>query len=75
MSQVFLNLGKSGSAQWMIEGDIRGYFDNVDHAKLQAKLAPEDRLFVRRMLKTPVIDPEEGVLQSTRGTPQGSPVR
>ena len=32
MSQVFLNLCKAGSAQWVIEGDIRGYFDNVDHA-------------------------------------------
>ena len=39
MSQVFANLCKSGSAQWVIEGDIRGYFDNVDHAKLLAKLA------------------------------------
>ncbi|MHB1683542.1 MAG: group II intron reverse transcriptase/maturase [Bacilli bacterium] len=71
MSQVFANLCKSGSAQWVIEGDIRGYFDNVDHAKLLAKLAPEDRIYVRRMLKAPVLDPEEGLLASTRGTPQG----
>ncbi|CAM3815106.1 reverse transcriptase N-terminal domain-containing protein [Alicyclobacillus pomorum] len=48
MSQVFANLCKAGSAQWIIEGDIRGYFDNVDHTKLLAKLAPEDRVYVRR---------------------------
>lgn len=71
MSQVFANLCKAGSAQWIIEGDIRGYFDNVDHAKLLAKLAPEDRVYVRRMLKAPVLDLEQGLLTSTRGTPQG----
>jgi RNA-directed DNA polymerase len=71
MSQVFANLCKKGSAQWVIEGDIRGYFDNVDHEKLLAKLAPEDRVYVGRMLKAPVIDPEEGLIESTRGTPQG----
>ncbi len=71
MSQVFANLCKAGSAQWIIEGDIRGYFDNVDHTKLLAKLAPEDRVYVRRMLKAPILDPEAGLLPSTRGTPQG----
>ncbi len=71
MGQVFASLCKTGSAQWVIEGDIRGYFDNVDHAKLSGKLAPEDRVFVRRMLKAAVLDPEAGLLASTRGTPQG----
>ncbi len=71
MSQVFANLCKAGSAYWIIEGDIRGYFDNVDHTKLLAKLAPEDRVYVRRMLKAPILDPEKGLLLSTRGTPQG----
>ncbi|WP_051343995.1 group II intron reverse transcriptase/maturase [Alicyclobacillus herbarius] len=71
IGQVYLILNRSNSPQWVIEGDIRGYFDNVDHAKLLAKLAPEDRVFVRRMLKAPVLDPENGLVPSTRGTPQG----
>ena len=71
MEQVFINLGKPSSPQWVIEGDIRGYFDNVDHMKLLAKLAPEDRVFVRRMLRAPILDPETGLIPSTRGTPQG----
>lgn len=48
------------------EGDIRDYFDNADHAELLARLAPEDSVYVRRMLKAPVLDPEEGLLASTR---------
>jgi len=71
MGQVFANLCLKVSAPWVIEGDIRGYFDNVDHEKLLAKLAPEDRVYVRRMLKAPVIDPEKRLIESTRGTPQG----
>lgn len=71
ISQVFLALCQSGSSQWIIEGDIRGYFDNVDHEKLLNKLAPEDRVFVRRILKAPIIDPEDGRIPTVKGTPQG----
>ena len=71
ISQVFQILCKQNSAQWVIEGDIKGYFDHVNHAKLLAKLAPEDRVFVRRMLKSSIVDPEMGLVPSTRGTPQG----
>jgi len=71
MGQVFTNLSRPNSPQWVIEGDIRGYFDNVDHDKLIAKLASEDRVFVQRMLKSPVIDPEDGLIPTKQGTPQG----
>ncbi|WP_197460903.1 reverse transcriptase N-terminal domain-containing protein, partial [Ferroacidibacillus organovorans] len=71
IAQVFTNLSRPKSPEWVIEGDIRGYFDNVDHAKLLAKLPPEDRVFVRRMLKAPILDPEAGLIPSNRGTPQG----
>ena len=71
ISHVFLALCKSSSSQWIIEGDIKGYFDNVDHEKLLNKLAPEDRVFVRRILKTPIIDPEDGRIPTAKGTPQG----
>lgn len=71
ISQVFHILCKQNSARWVIEGDIKGYFDHVDHTKLLDKLAPEDRVFVRRMLRAPVIDPEKGLIPSIRGTPQG----
>lgn len=57
--------------QWIIEGDIKGFFDHVDHEKLLAKLAPEDRGFMRRILKAPVMEPQEGMIPNRSGTPQG----
>jgi RNA-directed DNA polymerase len=71
ISQVFLRLCQSKSSPWVVEGDIKGYFDNVDHEKLLGKLPPEDRVFVRRILKAPIIDPEEGHVPTIKGTPQG----
>jgi RNA-directed DNA polymerase len=72
IAQLFIVLSSIRSAQWVIEGDIKGFFDNVDHEKLLMKLAPEDRTFIRRILKTPIIEPKRGKIPSTKGTPQGS---
>jgi RNA-directed DNA polymerase len=71
ISQVFFRLCQSKSSQWVIEGDIKGYFDNVDHEKLLGKLPTEDRVFVRRILRAPIIDPEDGHVPTIKGTPQG----
>lgn len=71
ISQVFFRLCQSKSSQWVIEGDIKGYFDNVDHEKLLGKLPPEDRVYVRRILKAPIIDPVDGHVPTSKGTPQG----
>jgi len=59
----------------VIDADIKGFFDSVDHAKLMIGLQQRvaDRKFLRlieRFLKAGVI--EEGVYQETeQGTPQG----
>jgi group II intron reverse transcriptase/maturase len=61
--------------QWIIEGDIEGCFDNIDHGILmeavQKRIADNSILWlIRRFLKAPVID--EGIQTKTRkGTPQG----
>ena len=61
--------------EWIVEGDIRGFFDHVDHEILQGLLARKvaDRrvlAFVHRMLKADVL--EAGELAPTDlGTPQG----
>ncbi len=68
---VFSILAQRESSQWVIEGDIKGFFDNVEHEKLLMKLAPEDRTFIRRILKAPTIEPERGRIPSVKGTPQG----
>jgi RNA-directed DNA polymerase len=60
IEQTFTLLSKRNSPAWVIEGDIKGYFDNIDHEKLLKKLAPEDRVCIQRILKAPVIEPGKG---------------
>ena len=61
--------------EWVIEGDIEGCFDNIDHgilmAAIQKRIADRGVLrLIRRFLKAPVID--RGTrLPSKKGTPQG----
>ena len=61
--------------EWVIEGDIEGCFDNIDHRILmeavQKRIAdPRILWLIRRFLRAPVID--NGVrMQVKKGTPQG----
>jgi group II intron reverse transcriptase/maturase len=61
--------------QWVIEGDIEGCFDNIDHRTLMEavskRIADQNVLWlIRRFLKAPVID-NCTRLQVKKGTPQG----
>jgi RNA-directed DNA polymerase len=71
IEQIFILLARRSSPAWIIEGDIKGYFDNIDHEKLLKKLAPEDQVCIQRILKAPVIEPGKGRTETTKGTPQG----
>jgi group II intron reverse transcriptase/maturase len=60
---------------WLIDLDIQGFFDNLQHEKMMELLEKEVsekwiRLYVARWLKAPVLveDKEE---QRSKGTPQG----
>ena len=61
--------------EWVIEGDIEGCFDNIDHEILmeaiERRIADQKVLWlIRRFLKAPVI--EKGIrTQTKKGTPQG----
>ena len=61
--------------EWVIEGDIEGCFDNIDHGILmetvQKRIADRGTLWlIRRFLKAPVM--ENGArTKSRKGTPQG----
>ena len=66
---------------WVIDLDVRKFFDSVDHdlmvKAVEANTTPEQRwvvLYVRRWLKAPVLMPEGRLAGRDRGTPQGSPV-
>lgn len=67
------------SYNWVLEFDIKGYFDNIDHDLLMRAVRKHTQekwvlLYIERWLKTPV-QMMDGTLQSRdRGTPQGGVV-
>ncbi|QNM60374.1 Group II intron reverse transcriptase/maturase [Xanthomonas hortorum pv. vitians] len=69
IEQCFNALCKRNSAEWILEGDIRGCFDNFSHHWFLEHI-PMDRSILRRWLEAGYVD--EGSLFETRaGTPQG----
>jgi RNA-directed DNA polymerase len=64
---------------WVVEFDIRGLFDNLDHGLLMRALRkhcqePWVLLYVERWLKAPMQTTEGEVLERDKGTPQGGVV-
>ncbi len=69
IEQCFVNLSRKSSAEWVLEGDIKGCFDNISHDWLLANI-PLDRQVLRKWLKAGFM--ESGRLHPTEaGTPQG----
>ena len=69
IEQLFVNLGRKHSAQWVMEGDIKGCFDNISHDWLITNV-PMDKVVLRKWLKAGYL--ESGRLNPTgAGTPQG----
>ncbi len=61
---------------WVIDLDIKGFFDCLDHALLMKAVAkhtdcPWVRLYIRRWLSAPVIHTDGVVEERQSGTPQG----
>lgn len=62
---------------WVIDLDIKGFFDNIDHAKLMLaveKHVPENwiRIYIQRWLEMPVLIKSGELIQKQgKGTPQG----
>jgi RNA-directed DNA polymerase len=69
MAGCLMALVRHGSSPWVLEGDIRGCFDNISHDWLLAHI-PTDRGILQKWLKAGYM--EKGVLHATEhGTPQG----
>ena len=67
--QCYMLLRKKGSPQWILEADIKGCFDHIDHQWLIDNV-PMDKAVLRQWLKAGVVD--MGQVQKTEeGTPQG----
>ncbi len=62
--------------RWVIDMDIKGYFDCIDH-ELMMKVVEyyfTDRwvlLYIQRWLKSPMMMPDGKLVERTKGTPQG----
>lgn len=64
---------------WVIDLDIKGFFDNLPHDRVERAVAhhtalPWVRLYVGRWLRAPVQYPDGTLEQRTKGTPQGGVV-
>ena len=68
-SQGFLALSRASSAQWILDADIEGCFDHLDHDWLLAHV-PMDRVMLRKWLKAGVVDFGR-LFRTEAGTPQG----
>lgn len=63
-------------ADWVVDLDIRAFFDSLDHALVERAVAhhttlPWVRLYVARWLRAPVQRPDGTREPRTKGTPQG----
>lgn len=69
MGQLFVTLSKKNSARWVLEADIRGCFDCINHDWL-VRNVPMDKSILRKWLKAGVIHKGQ-LLETEAGTPQG----
>lgn len=61
---------------WVVDADIKGYFDSIPHGKLMAKVGAkisDGRILelIESYLKAGVMEPCKGWEATTQGTPQG----
>jgi RNA-directed DNA polymerase len=69
LEQCFTVLNKGKSPKWVLEGDIKGCFDNIDHAWMIAHI-PLDKAILQKWLQAGVIDGGQ-LFPTDKGTPQG----
>lgn len=67
------------NTDWVVDLDIKGFFDNLDHdlvLKAVAHHTDQRRilLYVRRWLKAPLQQPDGTLVARDRGSPQGSAI-
>jgi RNA-directed DNA polymerase len=65
-----------GAYRWIVEADIQGYFDNIDHEWLIRMLEEriDDQAFtrlIRKWLRAGILETDGKVLHPITGTPQG----
>ena len=69
IAQSHHNLCRKNSAQWVLEGDIRGCFDNISHEWMLDQI-PMDKTVLRHWLKAGYLE-NRNLFPTEAGTPQG----
>jgi RNA-directed DNA polymerase len=75
VEHLFNKLGRTSAKQWVIEGDIRGCYDNISHEHIVETLKAWDVKnnivnIIERMLKAEILL-KDTIQDSDTGTPQG----
>ena len=76
IAAIYRLMQRSG-LYYVVEFDIKGFFDNVDHSKLIKQLwslniRDKELLYIiRRILKAPILMPDGHTEHPVKGTPQG----
>lgn len=69
MKQIWLSTCRKNSREWVLEGDIKGCFDNISHKWLYDNI-PLDKHILKQWLKSGFVKNQE-LFPTTSGTPQG----
>jgi len=70
ISQCFSRLhAKKGSDTWVLDADIEGFFDNIDHKSILT--ATRGNTLVEEWLKAGFVENKKGYNPIEKGTPQG----
>jgi RNA-directed DNA polymerase len=69
IEQCFKALAKGKSPQWVLEGDIKGCFDNISHDWILQNI-PMDGMVLQRWLRSGYIE-NQTLFPTKAGTPQG----
>ena len=72
IEQCFTDLGKAKSAKWILEGDIKGCFNNISHEWILNNI-PLDKKILKKWLRSGYIETKR-LFPTEKGTPQGSPI-
>jgi len=69
LERCFIHLSRKDSATWILEGDIKGCFDNISHQWLIENI-PMDKKSMQQWLKAGFME-NKRLFPTEQGTPQG----
>lgn len=69
IARCFIHLSRKNSAEWVLEGDIKGCFDHISHQWLVDNI-PLDKVVLKQWLNAGFIDNKK-LFPTKEGTPQG----